>query len=317
MAAFDCRGYVTVSVDEAMPFIDITVRHEENHVPYCDVSLPPDVKAVVQNSLDKNVTQIWNDVLTLYPSPNFTRKSVYRLWYSLVRGRWSLDSDQVLSAEKLLERGEEAGGLGAYSFKRISLDIPDGYSAISFSIPEMIERWGGRLREVAIDSAWGTNKGGYEIFSLLGEAYGSGMPLGYLLVKSIGKAAPNSKQHLLEQFLRHFRDEYKLTVNFTLSDKDFAEIGACRSVFPRAKHQLCFWHCLRAVKRRLSILRRQPAHYDWQEAVSEFTLIEPTFLPKAQRSSSTHVSSHAPTALHMLTSTFDRILYHPKNLFHS
>ncbi|KDQ06604.1 hypothetical protein BOTBODRAFT_181423 [Botryobasidium botryosum FD-172 SS1] len=104
----------------------------------------------------------------------------------------------------------------------------------------MLEKWDGQIREVAIDSAWGTNRAGHEIFVLLGEAYGSGMPLGYILIKSIGRSKPDSKTSLLVQFLQHFRDQYTLDPKFTLSDKDFAEIGACQTVWPDAKHQLCF-----------------------------------------------------------------------------
>jgi hypothetical protein len=35
-------------------------------------------------------------------------------------------------------------------------------------------------------------------------------------------------------------------VLITLTDKDWAEINACLAEYPDAKHQLCFWHVLRA-----------------------------------------------------------------------
>lgn len=59
----------------------------------------------------------------------------------------------MLSAEKLLEKGQEAGGLGPYAYEKIELDEPEGLSALAFAIPEMAKRWGSRLREIAIDSA--------------------------------------------------------------------------------------------------------------------------------------------------------------------
>lgn len=68
----------------------------------------------------------------------------------------------------------------------------------------------------------------------------------------------------------------------TLTDKDFSEINAFLSVFPMAKHQLCFWHALRAVKTRLSILRRRPKFYDVKEAKMEFHFIDETFIPVGQ-----------------------------------
>lgn len=61
-----------------------------------------------------------------------------------------------------------------------------------------------------------------------------------------------------------------------------SEINAFAKVYPDAKHQLCFWHCLRAIKKRLAILRRRPKYYDVKEAVKEFDWIDPNFVPLAQ-----------------------------------
>jgi hypothetical protein len=95
--------------------------------------------------------------------------------------------------------------------------------------------------------------------------------------------ACNAKRDLLTQFITHLRDEYNLKITFTLSDKDPDEIGACQTACTDAKHQLCFWHALRAIKTRLSVLRRQPAHYNVKEAMSEFSFIEEKFVPIAQQ----------------------------------
>ena len=99
-------------------------------------------------------SQIWTEILSrLYPRPKFSRKSVYQYWHNLARKQWTLDVDEVLSAEKLLDEAHESDHFGKYRFDRIELDVPDGFSAIAFSIPEMLARWGTRIREIAIDSA--------------------------------------------------------------------------------------------------------------------------------------------------------------------
>lgn len=118
---------------------------------------------------------------------------------------------------------------------------------------------------------------------MLGEAYGSGLPFGYLLLKATGDPTEGAKRQAIESFLEHFRDKWNLVVKVSLSDKDWSEIGACQEVFPDAKHQLCFWHCLRAVRKRLAILRRQPGPYNVVEAVAEFPFIDATFLPLGQQ----------------------------------
>lgn len=128
------------------------------------------------------------------------------------------------------------------------------------------------------------------MYALLGEGYGSGLPIGYAFLKTTGDAEPHSKQNVLETFLRDFRDNRGIKPIVTLSDKDWSEINAFRTVFPEAKHQLCLWHCIKAVKSRLAILRRQPAHYNWEEAKKEFEFIDRNFLPLAQQPISLPVS---------------------------
>lgn len=78
----------------------------------------------------------------------------------------------------------------------------------------------------------------------------------------------------------------------TLSDKDWSEINAFCKVFPQAKHQLCFWHCLDAIKKRLAILRRRPAYYDVDQAIHEFEFIDKNFVPIAQSKERTPVSGN-------------------------
>jgi len=102
--------------------------------------------------------------------------------------------------------------------------------------------------------------GNWELFVLLGEARGSGLALGWCFLRPKSKEPKlGSKELILSAWLR-------------------------QSVFPGAKHQLCYWHVLRAIKKRLSVLRRQPAFYNATQAVSKFPFISHIFLPIAQRS---------------------------------
>ena len=73
---------------------------------------------------------------------------------------------------------------------------------------------------------------------------------------------------------------------YTLTDKDWSEINAMQLVWPSAKHQLCFWHALRALKQRLAKLAERPGAYNAEEAHNEFEFIDPTFLPVAQQTGS-------------------------------
>ena len=116
----------------------------------------------------------------------------------------------------------------------------------------------------------------------MGEANGSGLPLGYLFIHSDGDGDAGAKERLLRQFFQHFVDTWQIKAILTLSDKDWSEINALRAVFPTAKHQLCFWHALKAIKERLQVSKRQPAKYDALHAIAEFSWIDPTFVPVGQ-----------------------------------
>ncbi|KAK1221042.1 hypothetical protein PQX77_016154 [Marasmius sp. AFHP31] len=156
--------------------------------------------------------------------------------------------------------------------------------AIAFSLVPLLRQWCGTIREISLDSAWNTNKARFEIYALLGEIYGSGCPLGYLLIQS----APNhdtredGKQKYLQSLLKYFRKNWLSCVIGTLTDKDRIEINAFAEAFPDAKHQLCFWHCLCAIKTRLSILCRRPAPYNEKDAHDKYKFIDPQFVPISQ-----------------------------------
>lgn len=102
------------------------------------------------------------------------------------------------------------------------------------------------------------------------------------MVQSPADSRPGAKEQFLGDFLVYIRSTWGIRAIFTLTDKDWAEINAFLRAHPEAKHQLCFWHALRALKQRLAILRRRPAHYDVDKARSEFSWIDPTFVPVAQ-----------------------------------
>ncbi|KAG5635616.1 hypothetical protein H0H81_010634 [Sphagnurus paluster] len=204
-------------------------------------------------------------------------------WVNLTSQKWKRDCDEVKSAKILINDAFSCAGADAlYTTEPIALHEEEGFIAIAFALPEILRQWGGKIREISLDSAWNSNGSGYEVYALLGEVYGSGCPLGYLLIYSIKGAEPGGKQRFINDFLSHFVKTWDLHVIITLTDKDLSEINAFLEVFPHAKHQLCFWHCLRAIKTRLSVLRRRPKFYNVLEAKLEFDWIDESFVPIAQ-----------------------------------
>jgi hypothetical protein len=130
--------------------------------------------------------------------------------------------------------------------------------------------------------AFKTNKSGFKCFALLGEVFGSGVPVGFLLIKT-NNPDPNRKEQYIHSVIRHFVEDWNLRVLQSLTDKDITEINALLAELPEdVKYQVCFWHSIKIVKGWLSVLARRLAFYDVKEAFNEFDWIDRDFVPIAQ-----------------------------------
>ena len=94
----------------------------------------------------------------MHPQPKFSRKTVYNLWSEHVSKKWKRDEDEVKSAKMLIEeasnpqnQGNEARGL--YTIMPVPLHDEPGFIAIAFVLKEVLSQWGGRIREISLDSA--------------------------------------------------------------------------------------------------------------------------------------------------------------------
>ncbi len=146
----------------------------------------------------------------------------------------------------------------------------------------------------------------------MADANGFGIPLAFMFLRTTKDAAAGAKQAVLECFLGALKD-LGVDPEFTLSDKDWSEINAMGVVWPDAKHQLCFWHGLRALKQRLSKNRDTPAPYDAAAAHAQFSFIDVTFVPVSQQPPDVPVRlvSHLFPPQLILRSIFRFLLRHP------
>ena len=134
-----------------------------------------------------------------------------------------------------------------------------------------------------------TNGDNFELFAAVAGAEGSGLPLAYLFIRTERGTLPHTKRVILERFLQALKDR-QVSPEFTLTDKDWSEIEAFRTIWPTAKHQLCFWHALRALKQRMAKLKDTPTPYDVNAAHQEFPFIKLTFVPASQQTAGNKVS---------------------------
>ena len=120
-----------------------------------------------------------------------------------------------------------------------------------------------------------------ELFGGVADMLGEGLPISYLFVVTNSEAPPHTKEKVLINWMLALK-AHGIRPEFTLSDKDQSEINALHHVWPTAKHQLCLWHMLRAVKRRLANSQETPAFYGSVEASQNFEFIDPEFRPLGQ-----------------------------------
>jgi transposase-like protein len=124
----------------------------------------------------------------------------------------------------------------------------------------------------------GVNKQGLELFAGVSDMEGEGLPVSFLFYENNGKAADGAKQRVLTSWYEALKRK-GFDPEFTLSDKDDSEINAMRAVWPLAKHQLCLWHAIRALKRRLAKLKQGLSSYNAGEAHTLFDFIDSQWLP--------------------------------------
>lgn len=67
MAAFDCHGWLYITITENPPSTwtaYIRVTHTQDHPPYVDVSLPDDVKEMIRRGKDIPMKKVFSIFVT-------------------------------------------------------------------------------------------------------------------------------------------------------------------------------------------------------------------------------------------------------------
>ncbi|KAK9259659.1 hypothetical protein V1519DRAFT_469134 [Lipomyces tetrasporus] len=231
---FVCHGELRIAFLKANPTATITYDHK------CHTETPK-----------FHVTE--ENLIRLADSPQFkntelhkiTRQQVYNIWLSLTRKEWERDAaDDFRSAQLLLEGQDGYRLIEGLQEPGVSL----GFITPCFSDSLKYDR--AKITEVSIDSTFGPNKHGYELYCVLTEYDLVSLPLSYLLLDTRGLREVGKKGTRLTAWLTALRAA-GLNPNVVHTDKDFAEVTAASLAFKRNddryNHHLCLWHSMRAV----------------------------------------------------------------------
>ncbi|KAK9364466.1 hypothetical protein V1509DRAFT_650584 [Lipomyces kononenkoae] len=174
-----------------------------------------------------------------------TKQQVYNVWLSLTRKEWERDdADDFKSAQMLLD------GQDGY---RLIEGLQEPGVSLAFTTPcfnDTIKFNRTKMTEVFIDSTFGTNIHGYELYCVLTEYDLVSLPLSYLLLDTRGIQEVGKRGSRLTAWLTALRAT-GLNPNVVHTDKDFAEVTAASIAFKanndRYNHHLCHRHSLRAI----------------------------------------------------------------------
>ncbi|KAF8156162.1 hypothetical protein K438DRAFT_1777588 [Mycena galopus ATCC 62051] len=129
MHRFDCKSRLRVSCldeEEGQHKISISLRHLNSHVPYYDVSLPPEAAAIIRDGIEWSTpVQMVGRIQNLFP--NVTAGQVHSAWSEMSEILWKRDPMQFASAQILLgELGDDVDVLDVHPAEGLGGDIYDG-----------------------------------------------------------------------------------------------------------------------------------------------------------------------------------------------
>ena len=58
MSGFDCEGWLQITFGSNSRHADIKIQHSDDHVPYCTISLPEEIKALIDERRSETMTQV-------------------------------------------------------------------------------------------------------------------------------------------------------------------------------------------------------------------------------------------------------------------
>jgi len=137
---------------------------------------------------------------------------------------------------------------------------------------------GPHAKELAMDATFGTNNAGIDLFAVLAEVDGTGVPLAYCFMEVVEnnnkgerRAMPGAISGILCQFLQHLRAS-GLDPTFFGTDKDTSEIFAVHQTWPNTIIQLCYWHARRAIRTKLASAKKTNTQNEYRPSEAQLVI---------------------------------------------
>jgi hypothetical protein len=290
---YPCEGMITINIDINVCHAKVTIQHlmTHEHPTHRENKLPERAIAWILKNLKLRKVEVYKRLCEerLIDSNIHTYRQVY-YWASKFSAQQYLTnaSNQLLSSLNFLKQNE----LVDEGYKVIFYLENDFVRALGFLTPFNCYVEKNKINEIVIDSTFKTNQEKFELFVVLINYGGHGVPLAYLYVDTF--TAPedrlqdprnriNSRVKVLKEFFSLLRSEGILPI-FVLVDKDAGQIAAIQEAWSWiANIQLCLWHIKRAIDRKLKEKKYKLSQYTQQrakEANEQFSFIDVTWIPE-------------------------------------
>ncbi|KAK9310853.1 hypothetical protein V1524DRAFT_463317, partial [Lipomyces starkeyi] len=272
---FDCRGELHISFSKSTRSAVVVYEHCR-HPKTAKFHMTPEVESYIKAHKHFAPRQIYQNLLQMMDNSQFertelhtiTRQQVYNVWRSINITEWTRDAANDYKSAQLL--------LAEQDGYRLIDGLQEPGVSLAFLTPCFTHRSMyslAKMTEVFIDSTFGTNKHGYELYCVLTEYDLVSLPLSYLLLDTRGIQEEGKRGSRLTAWLTALRreglrphvvhtdkdfagKEYRFKLFFTVLTKISIEVTAASIAFKRDNsdynHHLCLWHSLRAIDQHLT-----------------------------------------------------------------
>lgn len=277
--------------DNNITIVTVRLCHVQKHASYEDVRLPKEVFSYIQKNMANFSPSEMMPAIRV-KNPTVTVPQVHRAWGTISENTWKLDKDQINSARLFIAKMEKELAL-------LDLEVEEGVEQVAWVNTCVDMRLKGKIVEVAIDATCeckrlgvaytlliclvdNTNNKHLELYSLMAEHDNAGFPISYCLLSTEFVITHGKRKQALTKWAAALRDTCNIHPEFVHTDKDMAEVSMSRTVWPQAKHQLCWWHLERAIRQRMAKSKLSTSPYIGQRVHSIFNFVDPTFSPTQQ-----------------------------------
>lgn len=66
MDSFACQGWLNVTIHEGSTSVDVKLNHEDEHIPYWCIDVPPNIQEFVENNHQLNSNQVRFSIVILF-----------------------------------------------------------------------------------------------------------------------------------------------------------------------------------------------------------------------------------------------------------